>query len=333
MGPKLKRFCFRCRSGAAPTLADICDEGWWPDGGLRKAELAQITRSSLFDVRWPQGGKLGTLSGAVSVRPRARVVFLFIKILPNCLLILLVGLGVCDPGGVNQRFRLPSPSTSSSNHHSPFLSSPISSHHRTLTSFLPFSSSHGERSNGTSFLDLTPPQTQDKSFKFDCDALYIETHSLHQEGKYQWALIYIDPQGAVTRLPTLTPKSPSRPTSRHSGSTQRESPAVPAQSNTISNPRGGSQLLGYCKIGGYTGGLNRSELEQVGNAALGGKEGVRPTWLLQVLATLQERGRVLWDGPVAGIEGRVLEINREADIRWLQAFLHSTPYRVYVTTI
>ena len=110
---------------------------------------------------------------------------------------------------------------------------------------------------------------------------------------------------------------------------------MPAQSNAISNPRGGpSQLLGYCKIGGYAGGLNKSELEQVGNAALGGKkDGVRPTWLLQVLATLQERGRILWDGPVAGIEGRVLEINREADIRWLQAFLHSTPYRVYVTTI
>jgi hypothetical protein len=80
--------------------------------------------------------------------------------------------------------------------------------------------------------------------------------------------------------------------------------------------------------------LNRSELEQVGNAALGGKkDGARPTWLLQVLAMLQERGRILWDGPVAGIEGRVLEINREADIRWLQGFLHSTPYRVYVTTI
>ncbi|KAI0269459.1 hypothetical protein BGY98DRAFT_307116 [Russula aff. rugulosa BPL654] len=118
-----------------------------------------------------------------------------------------------------------------------------------------------------------------QSFKFDCDALYIETHSLHQEGKYQWALIYIDAQGAVTRLPTPTPKPPSRPTSRHSSSTQREShaTAVPAQSNAISNPRGGSQLLGYCKIGGYAGGLNKSELEQVGNAALGGKkDGVRP---------------------------------------------------------
>jgi len=174
-------------------------------------------------------------------------------------------------------------------------------------------------------------------FNFDCDALYIETHSLHQEGKYQWALVYIDAQGAITRLPT--PRSPSRPTSRHSGSssTRRESnaPAVPAQPNGICNPRGGpSQLLGYCKIGTYAGGLSRSELEQVGNAALGGKkDGVRPTWLLQVLATLQERGRILWDGPVGGIEGRVLEINREADIRWLQGFLHSTPYRIYVTTI
>jgi hypothetical protein len=110
---------------------------------------------------------------------------------------------------------------------------------------------------------------------------------------------------------------------------------VPAQSNGIGNPRGGpSQLLGYCKIGAYTGGLERSEFEQVGNAALSGKkDGIRPTWLLQVLATLQERGRILRDGPVATVEGRVLEINREADIRWLQAFLHSTPYRIYVTTI
>jgi hypothetical protein len=166
---------------------------------------------------------------------------------------------------------------------------------------------------------------------------------LHQEGKYQWALIYIDAQGAVTRLPT--PKLPSRPTSRHGGasstqrstSAQREShaPTVPAQPNGIGNPRGGpSQLLGYCKIGTYTGGLERTEFEKVGNAALGGKnDGVRPTWLLQVLATLQERGRILRDGTVAGVEGRVLEINREADIRWLQAFLHSTPYRIYVTTI
>ncbi len=109
---------------------------------------------------------------------------------------------------------------------------------------------------------------------------------------------------------------------------------MPAQPNGMGNPRGGPQLLGYCKIGAYAGGLNRSEFEQVGNAALSGKkEGVRPTWLLQALATLQERGRILWDGPVAGMEGRVLEINREADIRWLQAFLHSTPYRIYVTTI
>ena len=164
---------------------------------------------------------------------------------------------------------------------------------------------------------------------------------MHQEGKYQWALIYIDPQGAVTRLPT--PKLPSRPTSRHGGgsstqrSTQREShaQAASAQPSGTGNPRGGpSQLLGYCKIGAYAGGLERSEFEQVGNAALGGKkDGVRPTWLLQVLATLQERGRILWDGPVAAVEGRVLEINREADIRWLQAFLHNTPYRMYVTTI
>jgi hypothetical protein len=92
--------------------------------------------------------------------------------------------------------------------------------------------------------------------------------------------------------------------------------------------------LGYCKIGAYAGGLDKSEFEQVGNAALGGKkDGVRPLWLLQVLATLQERGRILWDGPVAAVEGRVLEINREADIRWLQAFLHNTPYRMYMTTI
>ncbi|KAI0002248.1 hypothetical protein BJV74DRAFT_43050 [Russula compacta] len=177
-----------------------------------------------------------------------------------------------------------------------------------------------------------------QSFKFDCDALYIETHSLHQEGKYQWALVFVDAQGAVTRLPT--PKLPSRPTSRHgsgSSSTHREShaPAVPAQPSSAKNQRGApSPLLGYCKIGAYVGGLGRSEIEEVGNAALGAKrDGVRPTWLLQVLTTLQERGRILRDGPVAAVEGRVLEINREADIRWLQAFLRSTPYRVYMMTI
>jgi len=114
-----------------------------------------------------------------------------------------------------------------------------------------------------------------QSFKFDCDALYIETHSLHQEGKYQWALIYIDTQGAVIRLPT--PKLPSRPTSRHgsASSTNREAhaPVVPAQPSSTSNPRGGpSQLLGYCKIGAYVGGLCQSEFEEVGNAALSGKK-------------------------------------------------------------
>jgi len=177
-----------------------------------------------------------------------------------------------------------------------------------------------------------------QSFKLDCDALYIETHSLHQEGKYQWALLFIDAQGAVTRLPT--PKLPSRPTSRHGGggsTTQREShaPAVPAQPNSTKNARGGpSQLLGYCKIGAYVGGLGRSEFEEVGRAALSEKtDGVRPAWLLHVLATLQERGRILWDRPVGAVEGRVLEINREADIKWLQAFLRSAPYRIYVTTV
>ena len=155
---------------------------------------------------------------------------------------------------------------------------------------------------------------------------------MHQEGKYQWALIFIDSNGAVTRLPT--PKVSSRPTFRGSGPTHREShvPAVPIQSQS---PRGGpSQLLGYCKIEAYVGGLGRSEFEEVGNAALSGaKDSVRPLWLLQVLVALQERGRILWDGPVTAVEGRVLEINREADIRWLQAFLRSTPYRIYMTTV
>jgi len=92
--------------------------------------------------------------------------------------------------------------------------------------------------------------------------------------------------------------------------------------------------LGYCKIGTYVGGLDRSEFEEVGNAALSGKkDGVRPTWLMQVLATLQERGRILWDQPVTSVEGQVLEINREADIRWLQAFLRCAPYRIYMTTV
>ncbi|KAH9976122.1 hypothetical protein BGW80DRAFT_1291495 [Lactifluus volemus] len=172
-----------------------------------------------------------------------------------------------------------------------------------------------------------------QSFKFDCDALYIETHSLHQEGKYQWALLFIDAAGAVTRLPT--PKVTSRPTSRHGiGPALRDShaPIVPAQPH---GPRGGpSQLLGYCKIGAYVGGLSRNEFEEVGNAAISGaKDGVRPLWLLQVLVTLQERGRILWDGSVTAVEGRVLDINREADIRWLQAFLRNGPYRIYMTTI
>lgn len=166
-----------------------------------------------------------------------------------------------------------------------------------------------------------------QSFKFDCDALYIETHSLHQEGKYQWALIYIDPAGTMTRLPT--PKAPSRPPSRH-GATPHREPTV--QPHSLRGKT--SQLLGYCKIGAYVGGLGRSEFEEVGNAALSGrKDGVRPLWLLQVLATLQERGHILWNEPVTSVEGRVLEINREADIRWLQAFLRSTPYRIYVTMV
>jgi hypothetical protein len=156
---------------------------------------------------------------------------------------------------------------------------------------------------------------------------------LHQEGKYQWALIFIDAAGAVTRLPT--PKATSRPASRHGiAPTHREShtSAVPAQPHS---PRGGpSQLLGYCKISAYVGGLSRGEFEEVGNAALGGaKDGVRPLWLLQVLVTLQERGRISWDAPVSAVEGRVLEINREADIRWLQAFLRNGPYRTYMTTV
>lgn len=93
-------------------------------------------------------------------------------------------------------------------------------------------------------------------------------------------------------------------------------------------------MLGYCKIGAYVGGLGRSEFEEVGRVALSEKtDGVRPTWLLQMLATLQERGRILWDKPVAAVEGRVLEINREADIKWLQAFLRSAPYRIYMTTV
>jgi hypothetical protein len=78
--------------------------------------------------------------------------------------------------------------------------------------------------------------------------------------------------------------------------------------------------------------LDRSEFEEIGNAALSGrKDGVRPLWLLQVLVTLQERGHILWNEPITSVEGRVLEINMEADIRWLQAFLRSTPYRIYVT--
>ncbi len=172
-----------------------------------------------------------------------------------------------------------------------------------------------------------------QSFQFDCDALYIETHSLHQEGKYQWALIYVDPAGTITRLPT--PKAPSRPASRHGTSPPHRESHTPTAPSQPQSARGkSSQLLGYCKIGAYVGGLDRSAFEEVGNAALSGrKDGVRPLWLLQVLATLQERGHILWNEPVTSVEGRVLEINREADIRWLQAFLRSTPYKIYATVI
>lgn len=73
-GIRIERFCFRCPSEATPRVDRYLWRGTgWPDGGLREAEFTQITRSTLFDVSWP-GGKVGTLSGAVSVRPRARVV-------------------------------------------------------------------------------------------------------------------------------------------------------------------------------------------------------------------------------------------------------------------
>lgn len=170
-----------------------------------------------------------------------------------------------------------------------------------------------------------------QSFKFDCDALYIETHSLHQEGKYQWALIYVDPSGTITRLPTPTSKEPSKPASRHGIAPPHRESHPPT--NTPHSSRGKtSQLLGFCKIRAYVGGLDRREFEEVGNAALSGrKDGVRPLWLLQVLGTLQERGYILWNEAVTSVEGRVLEINREADMQWLQAFLRSTPYGVYMT--
>jgi hypothetical protein len=68
--------------------------------------------------------------------------------------LLVGGLGVCDPGGVNQRIRLPSlirlRQPVHPTHHSPFLSPPISSsvlRQCTLISFLPFSPCHGERLN------------------------------------------------------------------------------------------------------------------------------------------------------------------------------------------
>lgn len=75
-------------------MADICGSG---DGGLREAEFAQITRFAHFthfDVTWPQGGKLGTLTGVlcpcglqlilVPVKPRARVVSEEIKYCSSC---------------------------------------------------------------------------------------------------------------------------------------------------------------------------------------------------------------------------------------------------------
>ncbi|KAI0302313.1 hypothetical protein B0F90DRAFT_205035 [Multifurca ochricompacta] len=75
---------------------------------------------------------------------------------------------------------------------------------------------------------------------------------------------------------------PSRPTSRHGTYRESQAPAVPAQPH---GHRGGpSQLLGYCKIGAYVGGLGRSVFEEVGNAALSArKDNVRPLWLCKCL--------------------------------------------------
>ena len=140
---------------------------WWPDGGLREAEFAQITRTTLFDVSWPQGGKLGTLSGA---KPRARVVAEEIIFIKTASCSLPVALGVCDPGGVNQRIRLAIANPCPSNQFivKPSLSFSLFSHilppvlrQCTLTSFLPSSPCHGENllntlhSACTSFLELT----------------------------------------------------------------------------------------------------------------------------------------------------------------------------------
>jgi hypothetical protein len=87
---------------------------------MREAEFAQITRQALFtlfDVTWPQGGKLGTSERPVCPCGLQLIWFLSNLVPESCqkssylsslLLVLFAALGVCDPGSVNQQFRLPS---------------------------------------------------------------------------------------------------------------------------------------------------------------------------------------------------------------------------------
>jgi hypothetical protein len=107
----------RWPSEAAPTHGRYL---WLGDGGLKEAEFARITRSTLFahfDVTWPQGGKLGTLTGVLCPCGVQLILFLSNLVPESCqkrsylsclLLVLFLAVGVCDPGSVNQRIRLPS---------------------------------------------------------------------------------------------------------------------------------------------------------------------------------------------------------------------------------
>ncbi|KAI0060555.1 hypothetical protein BV25DRAFT_1917643 [Artomyces pyxidatus] len=167
------------------------------------------------------------------------------------------------------------------------------------------------------------------------DGLYIETQSLHQEGRYNWAVVYVDAEGNTSRIQWPRPSSGSAvPTPRKSRPTTPQGPLM-----AVSAPNTGlPHILGYCKIGAYTGGMPLRVFEEAGAAALGrhGADSTRdgcPPWLFRVLGIIQERGYILKNEPIAAIEPMVCKINREADMRCLQAFLQSTQYKMYITTV
>jgi len=182
----------------------------------------------------------------------------------------------------------------------------------------------------------------------DRDALYIETQSQTEEGKYHWALLFVDASGGITRHhwaepPPISPRaSPTQRTAHASTSAElygRES--IPAIAATM-RP-GTALLLGYCKVSGYRGGLTNSMLDEVCSSTFKGSyptvelnraHGLNcRTWLLKVLGTLQERGLVVKGTPVAELEKQVCNISREADFRRLEAFLRSMTYKIFVSVV